>query len=414
MLFQKRYRRSRFDRRRARRFGGLPILLLLISIPVGLELLALLIVKVANLSQQLTLDRSPAIVKAYQLKFVNPSGQPYQTLSKSGELVAVHNLLMGYHLAPTQQSEFWTINEQGFRDQDPVPPAKPNGEVRIFVLGGSTAFGQLSSSNPTTFTEKLETRLNEQVKQQQANADRFQPAVLPFRADQVGNALALPPRIREQQYRVINAAVPGYASGNELALLVQHVADYNPDILVVLNSYADLMLPSDQIGVGIPGLDGILQNQRESLSSRITNSIQRWFGQLSAVRLFQYYGLQLRPPEERLVKPLNLMAEDGEAALIDHLAIEEAELNLRVQRYRQHLLQMVRWTSGARKRLIIGLQPEISGRSADVLTPEEAEILKQLGGPYIEAVQTGYGRLAEAANQAAQTSENAKVLNLYR
>ncbi|NET38519.1 MAG: SGNH/GDSL hydrolase family protein, partial [Cyanothece sp. SIO1E1] len=42
------------------------------------------------------------------------------------------------------------------------------------------------------------------------------------------------------------------------------------------------------------------------------------------------------------------------------------------------------------------------------------EILKQLGGPYIEAVQTGYGRLAEAANQAAQTSENAKVLNLYR
>jgi hypothetical protein len=414
MLFQRRRRYRWVERKRTRKFRWLPSLLILIGLLVGLELLARVIVNRASLDAQLAFDQSPAIVEAYQLRFTNVSGQPYATLSEGGALTAIPNPLLGYRLMPTQQTEFWTINEQGFRDSDPLPPQKPPEEIRIFVLGGSTAFGQLSSENAATFGEQLETRLNQQVAQQQANPDQFQPAVLPYRADFVEKALALPPRIRAGQYRVVNAAVPGYTSGNELAQLVQHVANYQPDFLVVLDSYADLLLPSDQTGVGVPGLEAILQNQRPAATQRLRQGLQQWFAQLSTVRLFKYYGLGQRPAGNQLTQPLNVLSTQGDTPLTHQLAPEDPELQLRVQQYRQHLAQMAHWTTGAKIPLIIALQPELSGRPTEALLPAEAAILQALGTTYPERIQTGYEQLNKAANQVAQGLDRVEVLNLYR
>jgi hypothetical protein len=418
MLFQRRRRYRWAESKRTPKFRWLPALLIAIGVLLGLELLATGIVRWASLGEKLAFNQPPAIVQAYQLRFANHQGQPFSSLNGLGELKAEPSPLTGYRLLPSQQTPFWSINEQGFRDQDPLPSQKPANEIRIFVLGGSTAFGQLSSSNAATLVEQLETRLNTQVSEQQANADKFQPAILPFRADHVEQALALPPRIRDGKYRVINAAVPGYASGNELAQLVQQVANYQPDSLIVLDSYADLILPSDHMAVGIPGLEAALQNQRPSLLKRTQNNIGQWFLNRCAVSLVRYYGLGVRAEKNTSAQSLNLISAntspDSAAALKAILATDKTELNKRAQRYRQHLLQMVHWAAGTQKPLIIALQPEISGRSEKSLAPEEKAILENLGKDYSAPVKAGYTQLASAANEAAKAFDKVKVLNFYQ
>jgi hypothetical protein len=410
-------RRSSWKRKSQRRRSWLPVVLLLIGVPIGLELLVRGIAQATGSNEQFTAEPSDKteMLQSYRLGFLSPEGQPYEALPNQGNLKAVRNPLMGYQLLPDQSSQFWTINPQGFRDDEPVTPAKPEGEVRIFVLGGSTAFGQLNSSNQATLAAQLEKLLNDRVNAQQTNAARYQPATLPYRADQVAEALSLPPRIPERQYRVINAAVPGYASGNELAMLMQQVVTYNPDMILVLNSYQDLLLPSSQVGADIPGLDALIEGERESPTAQVINSVEEWFHRLYLVRAVDRYVLQSQTPQaDDLAISLNLVNAGGVQPLDQSLAADDAELDRRVARYRNHLLQMVRWSSATRKRLFVGLQPEITGRPADVLPPEEAAILEKLGSAYPERMQAGYAKLTAAAEQATQSSANAQLLNLYK
>ncbi|MEO0825851.1 MAG: SGNH/GDSL hydrolase family protein [Cyanobacteria bacterium J06639_16] len=414
VLFRRRSRyRSRYDRK-SRRLHWIPMLLLILGIPIGLELCARLIFNTTGLTAQLEPEQVPAIVQAYQLQFVSPDGQPYESLPSEGTLAAARDPLLGYQLLTGQKSDFWTINAQGFRDPDPVPVDKPNGEIRLVILGGSTAFGQLSTSDQTGVTEQLEARLNQKIEDQQTKPGEFQPSVLPYRADQVDAALALPPQIKSGQYRVINAAVPGYASGNELSLLMQHVAAYDPDVLIVLDGYADLMLPSDRGGVDIPKLDAALNPQPESISSRLSGSIVDGFNQLYLVRIIKRYLVPKRVSDKVIVEPLNWAGAAHSPDLNAALAVDDAEIDQRVARYQHHLVQMVRWTSGVRKRIIIAVQPEITGRTEEARTPEESSMIQALGQPYADQIPKGYAKLASAATAAAQLSENATAIDLYQ
>lgn len=407
-------RRSSWKRKSQRR-PWLPIVLLLIGVPIGLELLTRLVVQLAGVNDQLTASPSgkTEIVDGYRLGFLSPAGQPYTALPEPGQLLAARNPLMSYNLKPKQESKFWTINQQGFRDGDPVPVDKANGEVRIFVLGGSTAFGQLNSNNQATFAEQLEKLLNDRVAAQQSKATRFQPAILPYRADQVAEALALPPRIPEQKYRVVNAAVPGYTSGNELAMLMQQVASYNPDMLVVLDSYPDLLLPSSQPAAEIPGLDALIQGERENPVDQLSKSVGDWFRGLYLTRVVDRYILQSQPPTEELAIALNVMVPQIKQPLDQLLTSDPKELNQRVMHYRDHLRQMVQWGAANRKRVFVGLQPEITSRSATVITAEESAILAKLGSSYSERVKDGYTEINKAAEAVTKSNANTKLLNLY-
>lgn len=408
-------RRSSWKRKNKRR-PWLPIVLFLIGVPIGLELLVRLAVYATGVSEQFTADSSEQteVIQAYQLGFLSPEGQAYDALPDQGDLQAVRNPLMGYQLLPSQTSQFWTINPQGFRDEEPVSAQKAEGEVRIFVLGGSAAFGQLNSSNQATFANQLEKLLNDRVAEQRNNPSRYQPAILPYRADQVAEVLALPPRIPERQYRVINGAVPGYASGNELAFLMQEVSSYNPDILVLLNSYQDLVLPSSQAATDIPGLDALIMGEREGPVTQIAQSIEEWLSRLYLVRAVDRYILQSQLSAIESAIALNSMKTSQGQELEQTLASNEEELNQRVARYRTNLLEMVRWSSAKRNRLFIGLQPEITSRSAEIATEAEEAMLTKLGTTYAERVQSGYAKLTEAADQAAKTSANAELLDLYK
>ena len=414
VLFRSRRRRSRWSSRQPSRYRWLIALLIIVGAPVGIELLSRLITNWTGFNEQVQEDSSLKRIHGYQLQFVNADGQSYQESAAKGELLIVRSPLLGYQFLPNQKNSYWSINQQGFRDEETTPIEKPEGEIRIFLLGGSTAFGQLSSNNEITLAHQLETRLNQRVAQQRANPDKFQPEVLPYWADKVREALALPPRIRDGQYRVINAAVPGYASGNELAQLIKRVVNYDPDIVVVLNGYADLLLPSSQLGADVPGLEALLENETPGIGSQISEQIQSWFNHLSAVQVYKHYTEGSQATQTTLAAPLNLASVEADDSLNDSLGADEAELKQRILRYRNHMRQMARWASSTQKRLVIGLQPEITGRNADNMTSAESEIVEDLGDTYQQWMQAGYGQLSVAANQVAQSSANVSMLNLYQ
>lgn len=383
---------------------GLPIAL------IALELLVRLFAGVTGQSDELAAYKGePAKATAYGLKFLDSNQNPYDGLTTKGQLAAEHSLLMGYTLVGKQQSQFWQLNEQGFRSDRPVPLAKPKGEVRIFVLGGSTAFGQMSSSNQTTFANKLEATLNQQIAQQKSNPEKFRPDVLPYFKEEVDKALALPPRIREGKYRVINAAVPGYASGNELAQLALQVLAYQPDMIVVVNGYRDLMLPSNQEAVGIPGAEELLDNAPQHLATHVGQQIHNWVSDSYLMKGIQYWLVKPQPSAD----DLSLPAASDREPLAQHLPADPSELERRVQRYQQHLSQMARLTTAAKVPLIVAIQPEITSRKGKNVAPEEAKIQAQLGNVYSQRVQAGYTELEQALQQVQrQSPKTVTVLNL--
>lgn len=408
---QNRWSRSNRSRKNQRRYWLLMTLLLLVGTPIALEILIRAIAHFTGNSQQFAAGPSAQArrVEGYRLGFLSPDGQPYDGLSQ-GELRAVRSPLMGYQLVPKQQNQFWTINPQGFRDTNPVSTNKPSNEVRIFVLGGAMAFGQLSSTNETTFTNQLEKLLNDRVARQKSNTAQFQPAILPYRADQVEEVMKLPARIPDRQYRVVNAAVPGYATSNTLAKLMHQVANFNPDVVIILNSYEDLLLPGNQESVDIPGLDALTRGERDWVKAQITTPMQTWFKQLFLVQAVQKYALR-SGPEKQILVPLNLLTVNS-SELSNGLPADDKELGLRVDRYRNNLLRIAQWSGATKKRLMIGLQPEVSRRQDNVLTSEEKAILSELGSNYTSRMKQAYPKLVSATQQAIKAAPNARFLDL--
>jgi hypothetical protein len=397
--------RSSWSRKKPRRLPSLPILLLMaVGGLLGLELLFRAIAGLTGFSAA---SNSNSLTQAYQLRFLSPEGQPYRTLPSVGKLAATRDPLLGYQLQPKQSNPHWSINAQGFRDPDEVPLQKPNGEVRIFVLGGSAAFGQLSKSDKTLFAHQLETKLNQQVADQKAKPNAYQPETLPYTYDDVNKVMKRPVRLPDRQYRVVNAAVPGYVSGNDMVHLMAHVSRYSPDVVVLLNGYDDLLLPSSRSGVEVP-LEKVLTGQQESWGAQAMGAIGGWLNNLYVVKVPRSWFKQGEKADPEVVRSLNLLATSQ--PLAQSFAANSSELDLRIARYQNHLQQMVRWSTAAKKRLVIALQPEVSAVAKP--SPEETAMLKQLGQNYPTQVKAGYDGLAAAAKAAAGTQ--AKVVNFQK
>lgn len=393
----------------------LPLPVLLAAIPLVLlilELLARILVGVTGNSAKLdTYEGADPIVTAYCLKFLDKTKQPYDGLADRGGLAAQRRLAVGYSLVGNQKSNFWRINEQGFRDNNPVPLTKPKNEIRIFLLGGSTAFGQGNLNNQATLASLLEARLNERIAQQKRSPEKYRPTDLPFYKPELEKALSLPPRIRQGQYRVINAAVPGYASGNTLAQLALQILPYSPDGVVVLDGYADLMLPSNQAQTDIPHTEAFLKNALGHFWTHLTQQFKHSLTDTYLVKATKYWLLRPQPS----VSELSLVATEQTTPLEEHLTADSAELERRVARHRNHHKQIIGLMAGAKIPLIIAVQPEITGRGNSKLSPREQAILQELGLGYRQRMQTSYTQLAQASQQLQEAfPKNVKTLNFYK
>jgi lysophospholipase L1-like esterase len=118
-----------------------------------------------------------------------------------GRLKLVLDPFVTYRNLPNQHDPWFTINSRGYRGPEPDPdPAV----TRIVLVGGSAAFGSGAESDEATIARALERRL--------------------------------------PNTQVINAAVNGHVSTDELTLLQKELLDLNPALVIALDSFNDATL----------------------------------------------------------------------------------------------------------------------------------------------------------------------------
>jgi lysophospholipase L1-like esterase len=125
-----------------------------------------------------------------------------------------------YVLSPNQQGwiddGFVTTNSLGFRGRDVAIP-KPEGRFRVVALGDSVTFGW-GVNDADTFCAQLEQQLRA--------------------------------RLRGHEVEVVNLAVPGYATRQEVALLKRNLSSLQPDLVLVGFYSNDLPDTLDDVKAG--------------------------------------------------------------------------------------------------------------------------------------------------------------------
>lgn len=353
------------------------------------------------------------LIEAYKLQFRTAKDKPIEGLKNQGNLVMQRSSTAGYEFASPQKSEFFYINEQGLRDNDPVPVAKPKNEIRIFVLGGSTAFGQLNPNNNSTIAHQLEARLQQRVNQQKSSPSTYRPDVFPFFVPSRQKLMKLPPKIREGNYRVINAAVPGYTSGNQLSQLALKILPYQPDLIVVLDGYGDLMLPSNQSQSDVPHIDEFLADAKGHFKNSLNFSADEWINNIGLVRTYHSFtnpSKNVRPVVDTSL-PINTDAKP----LKHYLPDNKDELKLRVDRYRENHKRLIQLSAKMGIPVVLAVQPEITSRPLEKLSPDEKAVRDRLSQEYIEEMPAAYQEFVKATQQLGKAyPKNVKVLNFYQ
>src|SRR5215475_5923126 len=165
-------------------------ILILCLATVGLEL------KLAHDRRQEETKWSKQVRPYYWSSFHTHDGIALGT--RSGPLKLALHPFVGYSNLPNQKTPHFSNNNLGFRGGD--IRQDETTKKRIIVVGGSTAFGTGLENDDETFEQHLEYLLNAEV---------------------------------------INAAVIGHASGQELVYLLTELVDLQPDLVITLNGWND-------------------------------------------------------------------------------------------------------------------------------------------------------------------------------
>lgn len=116
------------------------------------------------------------------------------------------------HLKPNQHLKTININSHGFRGQE-ITKEKPADVYRIFVVGGSTAFGVGSTSDSTTI-----------------------PGYLQKLFDSSNTGIKI---------EVINAGIPKAYSYTETHYIQNNLLDYEADLFIIYDGWNDINRPYD-------------------------------------------------------------------------------------------------------------------------------------------------------------------------
>jgi hypothetical protein len=171
------------------------ICLLLISSIVNLAVGYSLYSYMVNRTGQNTYrsERSP-----YSYAFFNQKGRKLSELD--GILKLVTDPFTIYKNYPNQKSPTYSINKYGFREG-----YKGNKPYTAIVVGGSAAFGYALDNDNQTFASILSS----------AN----------------------------ERYNMINSAVIGFLSGQELAQMIHYLDDFSPALYIVFDGWNDIYSP---------------------------------------------------------------------------------------------------------------------------------------------------------------------------
>jgi len=113
---------------------------------------------------------------------------------------------LGYFPVENHSGKHYVSNQYGFRYKEDFPIEKPSNEIRIFVTGGSTAWGT-GASQDDIYSAVAERKLQKKFK--------------------------------DIKIRVISAGVGGYRSTHERVLILNKILNFNPDIVVMYSGWND-------------------------------------------------------------------------------------------------------------------------------------------------------------------------------
>ena len=347
---------------------------------------------------------------AYRLKFVTQNEKAIQGIPQDGDLQVKRSSSVGYELVENQKNQFIGINPQGFRDSQSLGLVKPKNEIRVFVLGNSTVFGQGLAKNEETISHHLEKLLQQRISSQVNSPEKFRPDVFPFFKPDRAKLLPLPAKIHPGEYRVINGGVPGYTMGNDLSQLALKVLPYQPDVIIVLGGYTDLLLSSQQEQADIPHIDGFLANAQEHFKSAFNLSLFHWFDNTYIVKTFNYLAFKPQPSLAQQTLPMTVI----NGSLSQSLPKDDAELKRRIERYKQQQKALVQLGARLNIPVVIAFQPEITGRRVEQLSPQEKALQQQLEKDYLQRMPKAYKKLIQEGSAIAKNYPNqVKVKNLY-
>jgi lysophospholipase L1-like esterase len=247
-----------------------------------------------------------------------------------------------YRLAPRYKRRGVVHNSQGFRRSTDVSRAKPPGTFRIFLMGGSTAYGMAAAgvfpprtiANDETIDHYLERFLNE--------------------------------RHLGRDFEVINAAVSGYWTHHHLIYLNQELLEYQPDMVIFLDGHNDhYVLSADHRQFSAVVRTGHIQALNEPTLLGVMETALTYAGSKSWLAFGLMSGLDRVRTWNRVAVHRDRLAGD----LADYGAVARRTFLKMIKRnvlllMDEHVIPVVL------------LQPELALSQRKRFTPEEQQLLK--------------------------------------
>jgi lysophospholipase L1-like esterase len=286
----------------------------------------------------------------YSLSLETASGCPYDRFQRGRLAIAAEPFLV-YGNRPSQTSASLTINAQGFRGR-PWRIEKGQGELRVVFLGGSTAFGYGVSHDDAVYSAVVERLLREA------------------------------PELSGRTVEVWNAGVVGYCSAQELVLFTTKIADYRPDLVVLLDGYNDFNYGR----LMVPGTREILPPLFYDVDKRLADGTRAWLAVLRESALFRRFeeiGRKWRDP----VSPFHRVN--------DNVAVASAQ-------YRKNLDKLARVARAFGAQVVLAPQPEVFHRHGTIPADEQKLRAKLDEWGYGKVATGQYGAYVEQAAAVAQ------------
>lgn len=273
-------------------------------------------------------EKSKQVQPYYWWQFLTHDGRDIGYEHKGPLKLALHPFAI-YSNLPSQVAEHFRIDGRGFRENG--LGLQQAGKKRILLVGGSTAFGTGLESDSETVASRLAQRLDAEV---------------------------------------INAAVIGHGSGQELAYLLTELVDLRPDMVLALdgwNDYYKRLEVRDHRLLGMNGFDQV-ENQLVSLAGLEDPSL---FKRLRNVPWMLFPRISYRVKYSRVGVWMGWI-ERG-----DHSPLP---MELAVTRYVENLLKMQRAGKGFQYRFLVAIQPDVDrGKDYQTFCEQAESALRRQG-----------------------------------
>ncbi len=189
-----------------------------------------------------------------------------------------YDLTPGVCVVPNQPkgNRFEYANNAGFRDPRPISVNKPDDEFRIFLTGGSTAFGLGAGGQAASVTDfyYIEHREN-----------------IAYVLEKILNATAPRPG---KKIRVYNTAVWGYTYQHLLFRYVTKLRQYKPDLIVSLdgaNELHPISVPTKDWDYFREGqCNGVLRQMFAFSSPGLSSYLTLWLKNNTFLMTFLWWG----------------------------------------------------------------------------------------------------------------------------